>query len=58
MLLTQFVDASHRGRLFLLGYRSRPDDPRAADFTQPAFGAHADGIGDDSDALHATRAGF
>jgi sugar lactone lactonase YvrE len=32
-------------------YPVRPDDPRAVDFTQQAFGAHADGIGDDSDAL-------
>jgi sugar lactone lactonase YvrE len=32
-------------------YPARPDDPRAVDFTRAAFGAHADGIGDDSDAL-------
>ena len=32
-------------------YPVRPDDPRAVDFTKPAFGAHADGVGDDSDAL-------
>jgi hypothetical protein len=32
-------------------YPVRPDDPRAVDFTRQAFGAHADGIGDDSDAL-------
>jgi hypothetical protein len=32
-------------------YPVRPDDPRAVEFTQHAFGAHADGIGDDSDAL-------
>jgi sugar lactone lactonase YvrE len=32
-------------------YPARPDDPRAVDFTREAFGAHADGIGDDSDAL-------
>jgi hypothetical protein len=32
-------------------YSARPDDPRAVDFTPQAFGAHADGIGDDSDAL-------
>ena len=45
-------------------YPLRPDDPRAVDFTQEAFGAHADGVGDDADALQnainrvqATRAG-
>jgi sugar lactone lactonase YvrE len=32
-------------------YSARPDDPRAVDFTREAFGAHADGTGDDSDAL-------
>ena len=32
-------------------YPARPDDPRAVDFTQDAFGTHADGTGDDSDAL-------
>jgi sugar lactone lactonase YvrE len=32
-------------------YPVRPDDPRAVDFTPQVFGAHADGIGDDSDAL-------
>jgi hypothetical protein len=32
-------------------YLSRPADPRAVDFTAEAFGAHADGIGDDSYAL-------
>jgi hypothetical protein len=32
-------------------YPSRPDDPRAVDFTKDAFGAHADGVGDDADAL-------
>jgi plasmid stabilization system protein ParE len=32
-------------------YPVRPDDPRAVDFTRQEFGAHADGIGDDSDAL-------
>src|SRR5205085_1887552 len=32
-------------------YTVRPDDPRAIDFTREAFGAHADGDGDDSDAL-------
>jgi len=32
-------------------YPLRPDDPRAVDFTPEAFGAHADGAGDDSDAL-------
>jgi sugar lactone lactonase YvrE len=32
-------------------YPVRPDDPRAVDFTREAFGAHADGAGDDSDAL-------
>jgi sugar lactone lactonase YvrE len=29
----------------------RPDDPRAVDFTKEDFGAHADGVGDDADAL-------
>ncbi len=32
-------------------FPQRPDDPRAVDFTEEAFGAHADGIGDDADAL-------
>jgi sugar lactone lactonase YvrE len=32
-------------------YPVRPDDPRAVDFTLQAFGAQADGVGDDSDAL-------
>ncbi len=32
-------------------YSDRPDYPRAVDFTAKEFGAHADGIGDDSDAL-------
>jgi Pectate lyase superfamily protein len=32
-------------------YPVRPADPRAVDFTAEAFGAHADGAGDDSDAL-------
>jgi len=32
-------------------YPARPDDPRAVDFTTEAFGAHADGVGDDADAL-------
>ncbi|HEX2585159.1 MAG TPA: glycosyl hydrolase family 28-related protein, partial [Steroidobacteraceae bacterium] len=32
-------------------YPIRPDDPRAVDFTEQAFGAHADGVGDDTDAL-------
>ena len=32
-------------------YPVRPADSRAVDFTAEAFGAHADGIGDDSDAL-------
>jgi hypothetical protein len=32
-------------------YPQRPDDPRAVDFTKEAFGAHADGTGDDSEAL-------
>ena len=32
-------------------YPTRPDDPRAVDFTREAFGAQADGTGDDSDAL-------
>jgi hypothetical protein len=34
-------------------YPVRPDDPRAVDFTKAAFGAMADGVGDDSDALQA-----
>jgi sugar lactone lactonase YvrE len=38
---------AHAGSFYL----GRPDDPRAVDFTEAAFGAHADGIGDDSDAL-------
>ncbi|HEX5132775.1 MAG TPA: glycosyl hydrolase family 28-related protein [Candidatus Krumholzibacteria bacterium] len=32
-------------------YPLRPDDARAVDFTKAAFGAHADGVGDDADAL-------
>jgi len=32
-------------------YPVRPTDPRAVDFTAQAFGAHADGAADDSDAL-------
>jgi sugar lactone lactonase YvrE/plasmid stabilization system protein ParE len=32
-------------------YPVRPADPRAVDFTAQEFGAHADGTGDDSDAL-------
>ncbi len=32
-------------------YPQRPDDPRAIDFTKEASGAHADGVGDDADAL-------
>ena len=32
-------------------YSGRPADPRAVDFTATAFGAHADGTADDSDAL-------
>jgi sugar lactone lactonase YvrE len=32
-------------------YPVRPADPRAVDFTQEAFGTHADGTGDDADAL-------
>ena len=32
-------------------FPQRPDDPRAVDFTKDAFGAHADGVGDDADAL-------
>ena len=32
-------------------YPLRPDDPRAVYFTAEAFGAHADGAGDDADAL-------
>src|SRR5438067_1760377 len=29
----------------------RPDDPRAVDFTKASFSAHADGLGDDAEAL-------
>lgn len=32
-------------------FPQRPDDARAVDFTKEAFGAHADGVGDDSAAL-------
>ena len=32
-------------------FPQRPDDPRAVDFTKEAFSAHADGVGDDADAL-------
>lgn len=32
-------------------YPIRPDDPRAVDFTRESFGVHADGVGDDADAL-------
>src|SRR3990172_5586426 len=32
-------------------FPQRPDDPRAVDFTNEAFGAHADGVGDDAEAL-------
>lgn len=32
-------------------YPVRPDDPRAVDLTRPEFGTHADGNGDDADAL-------
>jgi sugar lactone lactonase YvrE len=32
-------------------FTQRPDDPRAVDFTKDAFGAHADGIADDTEAL-------
>ena len=32
-------------------YPIRPDDSRAVDLTKEAFGTHADGIGDDADAL-------
>jgi sugar lactone lactonase YvrE/plasmid stabilization system protein ParE len=32
-------------------YPVRPDDPRAVDFTREAFDVHADGTGDDSEAL-------
>src|SRR5204863_9298839 len=32
-------------------YPLRPDDPRAVYFTGEAFGARADGAGDDADAL-------
>jgi sugar lactone lactonase YvrE len=32
-------------------YPIRPDDPRAVYLTQEKFGIHADGVGDDSDAL-------
>src|ERR1044071_2914986 len=32
-------------------FPQRPDDPRAVDFTKDAFGAQADGIGDNAEAL-------
>jgi len=32
-------------------FTQRPDDARAVDFTKEAFGAHADGVGDDTEAL-------
>jgi hypothetical protein len=32
-------------------FPQRPDDSRAVDLTKEAFGAHADGVGDDADAL-------
>ena len=32
-------------------FTQRPDDPRAVDFTKDAFGAHSDGIADDTAAL-------
>jgi Pectate lyase superfamily protein/SMP-30/Gluconolactonase/LRE-like region len=32
-------------------FPQRPDDPRAVDFTKEVFGAHADGVGDDAEAL-------
>jgi pectate lyase-like protein/SMP-30/gluconolaconase/LRE-like protein len=32
-------------------FPERPDDPRAVNFTKEAFGAHADGVGDDAEAL-------
>ena len=32
-------------------FTQRPDDPRAVDFTKEAFGAHGNGIADDTDAL-------
>ena len=32
-------------------FTQQPDDPRAVVFTKEAFGAHADGVGDDTDAL-------
>jgi hypothetical protein len=32
-------------------FPQRPDDPRAVDFTRESFAAHADGVGDDADAL-------
>src|SRR5436190_8310396 len=32
-------------------FPQRPDDPRAVDFTRETFGAHADGLSDDADAL-------
>src|SRR5205814_2083003 len=32
-------------------FLQRPDDPRAVDFTKTNFGAHADGIADDTEAL-------
>src|SRR5436305_1685459 len=32
-------------------FPQRPDDSRAVDFTSEGFGVHADGVGDDADAL-------
>ena len=32
-------------------FTQRPDDSRAVDFTKEAFGAHADGVADDTEAL-------
>jgi sugar lactone lactonase YvrE len=32
-------------------FPQRPDDPRAVDFSRETFGAHADGAGDDAEAL-------
>jgi pectate lyase-like protein/SMP-30/gluconolaconase/LRE-like protein len=43
---------SVRGSLQAQSYfPQRPDDPRAVDFTKEAFGANADGIADDAEAL-------
>jgi hypothetical protein len=46
-LLTVLASATLRAQSF---FPQRPDDPRAIDFTREMFGAHADGVGDDSEA--------